>query len=144
MGKLTEVGNTPSGAALTTNGLFSGRCRRAAARNDIRIVQVAAALRCRKPRKPHKVSRSAGHRTKGRYKRQAEALQAKAGAPLPPCAKRRRASRSARSSRRSHARRERRDRDGRPTARRPTCPALKESEHKDQQSPAGTPARRAT
>src|SRR3954471_5625106 len=59
MGKLTALGNFPAGAALTTNGRFLWTLSAGRGANDIRIVQVAATLRCKKPRR-------ARHRLRGR------------------------------------------------------------------------------
>ena len=47
-GKLTQLGNFPAGGALTPNGRFLWTLSAGRGRNDIRIVEVGPALRCRK------------------------------------------------------------------------------------------------
>jgi len=60
MGRLTALGNFPAGAALTTNGRFLWTLSAGRGANDIRIVQVAATLRCKKPRRPRRARRLRG------------------------------------------------------------------------------------
>ncbi|HEV7502932.1 MAG TPA: hypothetical protein VGQ33_23095, partial [Vicinamibacteria bacterium] len=60
MGRLTALGNFPAGAALTTNGGFLWTLSAGRGANDIRIVQVAATLRCKKPRRPRRARRLRG------------------------------------------------------------------------------------
>src|SRR5919198_2081131 len=69
LGRLTRVGNHPEGAALTTNGRFYWTVSAGRGRNDVRIVQVGSKIRCKKPRRPRRVSRRASKRAKARYRR---------------------------------------------------------------------------
>ena len=50
-GKMTELGNYPAGGALTTNGRFLWTLSAGRGANDIRIVRVETAKRCRKGRR---------------------------------------------------------------------------------------------
>src|SRR3954454_25117658 len=139
VGKLTRVGNHPEGAALTTNGYFCWTVSAGRGRDDIRIVQGASRSKCKKPRKPHRVRRGASHRTKVRYRRKVRRYRRKLKR-YRRCAKRRR------------------KRIGRvvqtiplpgasggiamaPDGHTAYVSGLPESEHKDQQSPAGTPGK---
>ena len=54
VGKLTGLGNFPAGGTLTTNGRYLWTLSAGRGHNDIRIVQVAATLRCKKPRRPRR------------------------------------------------------------------------------------------
>ena len=49
-GKLTKLGNFPTGGALTTNGRFLWTLAAGRGRNDIRIVEVGPYKRCRSGR----------------------------------------------------------------------------------------------
>src|SRR3954451_10357763 len=89
VGKLTKVGNHPAGAALTTNGFFYWTVSAGRGRNDIRIVQAATRIKCKKPRRPKRVRRSTGHRQKVRYKRKLRRYKRKLKR-YRRCAKRRR------------------------------------------------------
>jgi DNA-binding beta-propeller fold protein YncE len=68
-GKLTTVGNHPGGGALTTNGRFMWTLSAGRGKNDIRIVQVASSRRCKRPRRPKRVRKSASKRAKARYRK---------------------------------------------------------------------------
>src|SRR4051795_10938470 len=46
-GKLTKLGNHPGGGALTTNGRFLWAIDAGRGRNDVKIVEVEPALKCR-------------------------------------------------------------------------------------------------
>src|SRR5919198_5626897 len=140
LGRLTRVGNHPEGAALTTNGRFYWTVSAGRGRNDVRIVQVQSKIRCKKkPRRPRRVGRGASRRAKARYRR-----------------KLRRYRRALRRYRRCSRRRRREI--GRvvqlislpgasggiamaPDGRTAYVSGVPESEHKDQQSPAGTPGK---
>src|SRR3954447_24027053 len=139
VGKLTKVGNHPAGAALTTNGYFYWTVSAGRGRNDIRIVQAASRIKCKKPRKPHRVRRGASHRTKIRHRRKLKRYRRRLKR-YRRCAKRRRkhigrvvqtiqlpgASGGIAMS---------------PDGRTAYVSGLPESTHKDQQSPAGTPGK---
>jgi hypothetical protein len=66
-GKLTRLGNHPGGGALTKGGQFLWALDSGRGRNDIRIVEVAPELGCRKPLRAHS-PRTARRRAK-RYRR---------------------------------------------------------------------------
>src|SRR3954451_3250468 len=139
VGKLTKVGNHPEGAALTTNGYFYWTVSAGRGRNDVRIVQAASRIKCRKPRKPHRVRRGASHRAKVRDRRKLKRYRRRLKR-YRRCAKRRRkhigrvvqtiqlpgASGGIAMS---------------PDGRTAYVSGLPESTHKDQQSPAGTPGK---
>src|SRR4051794_23591308 len=136
VGKLTKVGNHPAGGALTRNGFFYWTVSAGRGRNGVRIVQAASRIKCKKPRRPGRVRR-ASHRKKVRYKRKLKRYKRKRKR-YRRCVKRRR------------------KRIGRvvqtiplpgasggiamsPDGHTVYVSGLQESEHKDQQSPAGTP-----
>src|SRR4051794_14376848 len=58
-GRLAQLGNHPGGGALTTNGRFLWALDAGRGRNDIRIVDVAPALACRKGRRGARCRRRA-------------------------------------------------------------------------------------
>ncbi len=73
VGRLTQLGNLPTGGALSTNGRFLWALSTGRGRNDVRIVQVAGSS-CRKHGKHGRAGeskkRSAARRCKRRAARQ--------------------------------------------------------------------------
>jgi Phosphoesterase family len=139
VGKLTKVGNHPAGAALTTNGSFYWTVSAGRGRNDIRIVQVASRIRCKKPRRPHSISRSASRRARVSHQ-QALRRYRRALQRYRRCAKRR--------SRQIGRVVQTIPMPGAsggiamaPDGRTAYVSGVPESEHKDQQTPAGTPGK---
>ena len=61
-GKLTRVGNHPGGGALTPSGRFYWTLSAGRGRNDVRIVRVAPARKCRKPKRGASARRKRGYR----------------------------------------------------------------------------------
>ena len=68
LGKLTALGNFPAGGALTTDGHFLWTLSAGRGPNDVRIVQVAATLRCKKPRRRRHLKGKALRRYRKRVK----------------------------------------------------------------------------
>jgi hypothetical protein len=71
-GKLTAVGNHPGGGALTTNGRWLWVLDAGRGRNDIRILDAAPALACKKGKKGAKCRKRAPKRTGRGEKRRPE------------------------------------------------------------------------
>src|SRR4051794_36047441 len=120
-GKLTRVGNHPGGGALTPSGRFYWTLSAGRGFNDVRIVRVAPKKRCRRP------ARQASHRKRRlhAYKRCVKRARRSVGRvvqklPMPGL-----------SGGIAMAR------DGRTAY----VSGIAESEHTDQQTPAGTPGK---
>src|SRR3954467_10709658 len=62
-GRLAQLGNHPGGGALTTNGRFLWALDAGRGVNDIRIIDVAPALACKKGKRGAKCRKRAAKRT---------------------------------------------------------------------------------
>jgi DNA-binding beta-propeller fold protein YncE len=118
-GKLTRVGNHPGGAALTPSGRFYWTLSAGRGRNDVRIVRVAPRKRCRRP------AHSASDRRVRAYRRCVKRARRSVGKVVQVLQMPGLSGGIAMA------------RDGRTAYVSGTA----ESEHKDQQTPAGTPGK---
>jgi DNA-binding beta-propeller fold protein YncE len=107
-GKMTAVGNHPGGGALTTNGRFLWVLDAGRGRNDIRIIDAAPELACKKGAKGATCRKRAPKRT-GRVVQTIQMPGVSGGIAMAP------------------------------GGRTAYVSGVKDSDHKDQKAPAGTP-----